>query len=139
MGIRVVISGSNDEIILENDRILDANFISDTVDESTARATEINVGLELIGKVTNEKDDMTKKLCLWSLVPSELEDAYRKLSLEVILAGTVVRKINLPNAFIVDYKESFSVKNGSGVFTLILKQKKEKISAITIEGGYNAS
>lgn len=139
MGIRVVISGSNDEIILENDRILDANFISDTVDESTARATEINVGLELIGKVTNEKDDMTKKLCLWSLVPSELEDAYRKLSLEVILAGTVVRKINLPNAFIVDYKESFSVKNGSGVFTLILKQKKEKISSITIEGGYNAS
>lgn len=139
MGIRVVISGSNDEIILENDRILDANFISDTVDESTARATEINVGLELIGKVTNEKDDMTKKLCLWSLVPSELEDAYRKLSLEVILEGTVVRKINLPNAFIVDYKESFSVKNGSGVFTLILKQKKEKISAITIEGGYNAS
>lgn len=139
MGIRVVISGNNDEIILENDRILDAKFISDTVNESTARATEINVGVELVGKVTNEKDDMTKKLCLWSLVPSELEDAYRKLSLEVILAGTVVRKMVLPNAFIVDYEESFSVKNGSGIFTLILKQKKEKINSVTIEGGYNAS
>lgn len=139
MGVKVVIKGSNDEILIEKDRILEVKFLSDTANDSTARATEINVGLELKGKVTNEKDDITKKLCLWSLVPSESEQAYRNLSLEIVLAGTMVRKIVLPNTFVVDYTENFSIKDGAGTFSMILRQKKEKISDVLVEGGYNAS
>lgn len=139
MGFKVSIKGNNDEILLEQDRLLEVKFLSDTANDSTARATEINVGLSISGKITNEKDDVTKKLCLWSLIPSESDDAYRNLTLDVILAGTVIRKLTLPNSFVIDYEESFNVKNGSGIFNMILKQKKEKISAISVEGGYNAN
>lgn len=139
MGFKVVIKGSKDEIVLGKDRVLDVKYISDTPNDSNARATDLSVGLEISGKITNEKDDMTKKLCLWSLVPSENQDAYRNLTFEIISAGTVIRKINLPNTFIVDYTESFNVKNGTGIFTMMLKQKKEKLGEITIEGGYDAN
>lgn len=71
MGFKVVIKGSKDEIVLEKDRVLDVKYISDTPNDSNARATDLSVGLEISGKITNEKDDVTKKLCLWSLVPSE--------------------------------------------------------------------
>lgn len=139
MGFKVVIKGNNDEIVLEKDRVLDIRYISDTPNDSNARATDLNVSLEISGKVTNEKDDMTKKLCSWSLVPSESQDAYKDLTFEVVSAGTVIRKVNLPNIFIVDYEESFNVKNGTGVFRILLRQKKEKISSIAVEGGYSAN
>ena len=121
MGFKVVIKGNNDEIVLEKDRVLDVRYISDTPNDSNARATDLNVSLEISGKVTNEKDDMTKKLCSWSLVPSESQDAYKDLTFEV------------------DYEESFNVKNGTGVFRILLRQKKEKISSIAVEGGYSAN
>lgn len=74
----------------------------------------------------------------WSLVPAESSDAYRELSLEVISGSVVVRKIDLPNAFILDYTEDYNDKGGVGEFKAIFKQKKEKIETVTIEGGYAA-
>lgn len=138
MGFRLKIKGSNEEILLEKESIISVKYVSDTPDNSGARATDVNVGLEIMGKVTSEKDDITKKLCVWSLVSSEVEDAYRNVELEVISAGNVIRKYMLPNSFIIDYNENYDVKNGTGTFNLVLKQKKEKISSIVIEGGYSA-
>lgn len=139
MGFRISIKGLNDNIILEKDNILSVKFISDTPNESNARATDLSIGLEINGKITNEKKDDTKKLALWSLVPAEVQDCYRNCTLETIIAGSVIRKINLSTAFIVDYNENFDTKNGTGLFSLILKQKKEKISEVVIEGGYSAT
>lgn len=139
MGFRVTIKGSNDNIVLEKDNILSVKFISDTPNESNARATDLSIGLEISGKITNEKSDDTKKLALWSLVPAEIQDCYRNCILETIIAGSIIRKISLSTAFIVDYSESFDTKNGTGIFNLILKQKKEKIAEVVIEGGYSAT
>ncbi|VWL84902.1 membrane-associated protease 1 [Oceanivirga miroungae] len=138
MGMRLVIKGQNDEIILEKDNISSVKYLSDTPNDSNARATELQVSVEVIGKIISQTDDITKKLSLWSLIPAESQDAYRELTLEVISAGIVQRKIVMPNSFLIDYSEDFNSLSGTGSFRLLAKQKKEKISEIKIEGGYDA-
>ena len=137
MGFKLLVKGVKDEILLEKDRILSVKYISNTSNDSNARSTDLSVGLEIVGKITNEKDDITKKLTLWSLVPAEIEDAYREISLEIISAGTMIRKIILPNSFVIDYAEAFDIKNGTGTCNLIVKQKNETLENIAIEGAYN--
>lgn len=140
MGFRLSLKGLNEEILLEKENIVDVKFSSDTSDESNARSTDINLGLEIEGKVItpigSEMEDDTRKLLKWSLVNSEDQDAYRNLNLEIISAGKVVRKINMPNTFVVDYIEKYNDKSGNGTFLLKVKQKKEKIKDVTVEGGY---
>lgn len=48
------------------------------------------------------------------------------------------RKYCFPNAFVVDYKEDYGDEEEIGTFTLVIKQKKDKISTISVEGGYSA-
>lgn len=81
---------------------------------------------------------VTCKEAKWSLVPSESSDAYRQASLEIISAGQMVRKIDMTNVFVVDYIEEYGNQAGTGTFTLKIKQKKEKVKEVAIEGGYAA-
>ena len=48
------------------------------------------------------------------------------------------RKYTFPNAFVVDYQEHFGDVEGTGTFTLMLKQKKDKLNNVAVEGGYPA-
>ena len=59
------------------------------------------------------------------MLPAEVADAYRHATLEVISAGQMVRKFEMPNAFVVDYVETFGNQEGTGTFLLKIKQKKE--------------
>lgn len=142
MGFNLKIKGKNEEITLGMDNITTVKYISDTPDDSNARASDLGVVLEVNGKiitpVNGEEADDTKKVAKWSLIPAESSDAYRELTLEVISGSVVVRKIDLPNAFILDYTEDYNDKGGVGEFKAIFKQKKEKIETVTIEGGYAA-
>lgn len=58
------------------------------------------------------------------------------MTLEVIAADQVIRKIYFPNAFVVDYTESFGDTEGVGTFSIFIKQKKDKTEFAKIEGGY---
>ncbi|MGL5202130.1 MAG: membrane-associated protease 1 [Cetobacterium sp.] len=143
MGFRLKIKGKNEEINLGMDNITTVKYKSDTPDDSDARATDVGVILEIEGKiitpVNGEEADDTKKFAIWSLVSAESADAYREVSLEVISGDVVVRKIDMPNSFIVDYEEDYNDKGGVGEFKAVLKQKKEKTEDAKIEGGYEAS
>lgn len=77
------------------------------------------------------------RLGLWALVPAENSDCYRKVTVEVIAASQVVRKYSYPNAFVVDYKEDYGDVEGIGTFKLIMKQKKDKMAQVSVEGGYS--
>ena len=59
---------------------------------------------------------------------------YRRMA-----AGVMERKYYFPNAFVIDYKEEFGNEEGTGSFTLVIKQKKDKLDKITVEGGYSAT
>ena len=130
MGFNLKIKGKNEEITLGMDNITTVKYISDTPDDSNARASDLGVILEVNGKiitpVNGEEADDTKKMAKWSLIPAESSDAYRELTLEVISGSVVVRKIDLPNAFILDYTEDYNDKGGVGEFKAVFKQKKNR-------------
>ena len=142
MGFRLTVKGQNEEILLDKESILDVKYMSETPDDSNARATDLGVILEIKGKIlaaaNGDSEDDTRKVAQWSLVPSESSDAYRQASLEVISAGQMVRKIDMTNVFVVDYIEEYGSQAGTGTFSLKIKQKKEKVIEVAIEGGYAA-
>ena len=142
MGFRLTVKGQNEEILLDKESILDVKYMSETPDDSNAGATDLGVILEIKGKIlaaaNGDTEDDTRKVAQWSLVPSESSDAYRQASLEVISAGQMVRKIDMTNVFVVDYIEEYGSQAGTGTFSLKIKQKKEKVIEVAIEGGYAA-
>lgn len=139
MGFRLKVEGA-ETIELGIDSIISVNYETDTPDDSNARSTDVGSILTVEGKILTATDgdnaDDTLKLGLWSLVSAERADCYRKVSLEVIAADQVVRKLNLPNAFVVGYTENYADASGIGTFTIKMKQKRDKNDLVKIEGGY---
>lgn len=141
MGFRFKVEGP-ETIELSLESIQTVKFKTDTPIDSNARSKDLGSTIEITGKILTAVDgdpfDSTRQLGLWSLVPAEKADCYRKATLEVIAADQVVRKFYYPNAFVVDYKEKYGDTEGVGTFKLVIKQKKDKIANTTVEGGYGA-
>lgn len=139
MGFKLKVEGA-ETIELGIQNILTVEFKTDTPNDSNARSTDLGTTLVVKGKILTPVDgeaaDSTIKLAQWSLVPAEKADCYRKVSVDVISASQVVRQINLPNAFVVDYVEDYGDEEGVGTFSLYLKQKKDKTAAVKFEGGF---
>ena len=110
--------------------------------DSNARTKDVGSTLEISGKILTAVDgdpfDSTRNMALWSMVPAENAICYRKVTIEIITAGLVERKYYFPNAFVVNYKEKYGNIDGVGTFELCVKQKKDKLVGVTIDGGYPA-
>lgn len=143
MGFIVKIESSSETIDLNLQSVETVEFTTDTPKDSNARSTDLGATLKITGKILTAVDgdpaDSTVKLSLWSMVPVEKADCYRKVTVDVISAGQVVRQILMPNAFVVDYEETYGDTEGVGTFSLIMKQKKDKLSGIVLNGGYPAA
>lgn len=117
-------------------------FSTDIPLDSNARTKDVGTTLTIMGKILSAVDgdpaDSTRQMALWSVVPAEKADCYRKVTIELTAAGVIERKYYFPNAFVIDYKEEYGDTAGTGTFTLKLKQKKDKFAAVTVEGGYPA-
>ena len=126
---------------METTIITDVKFRTDIPADSNARSTDMGSTVVITGKILTAVDgdpfDGTRQLGVWALVPAEKSDCYRKVSVEVIAASQVVRKYTYPNAFVVDYQEEYGDVEGVGKFTLKIKQKKDKMSQVAVEGGYS--
>ena len=142
MGLRLKIEGS-ESVNLPETSIERVKFGADIPHDSNARSTDMGSTVTITGKILTAVDgdpfDNTRQLGLWALVPAEKSDCYRKVSIEVIAASQVVRKYTYPNAFVVDYREDYGDVEGVGSFTLIIKQKKDKMAQVAVEGGYSVS
>lgn len=140
MGFKIKVEGPS-TIDLGTISVTGVKFKTDIPHDSNARSTDLGSTVEISGKILTAVDgdpfDATRQLGLWSLVPAEKADCYRKVTIEVIAASQVVRKYTYPNAFVVDYKENYGDLEGVGTFQLIIKQKKDKMSQIAVEGGYS--
>ena len=139
MGFKLKVEGPS-AIELGTTSIISVKFGADIPHDSNARSTDLGSTIEITGKILTALDgeafDSTKQLGLWSLVPAENADCYRNVLIEVVNASQIVRQITLPNAFVIDYKEDFSDEAGTGVFTLLIKQKKDKMATLKFEGGF---
>lgn len=142
MGFTLKVEG-NSTIDLGATSVTGVKVRMDIPQDSNARSTDLGSTLTVTGKILTAVDgdpfDGTRQLGLWALVPAENADCYRKVTVEVIAASQVVRKYTYPNAFVVDYKENYGDEEGVGTFTLVLKQKKDKMDKILVEGGYSTT
>ena len=139
MGFRLEIDGSG-PVKLSERCIKNVEFRSEIPEDSNARATDNGASLKIWGKMLyklgGEGNDGTLGLSKWSVVPSEKADCYRSVAVEVVSAGQVVRKYEVPNAFVMEYSEEMDDETGVGTFYLHVKQKKDENDKVKIEGGY---
>lgn len=140
MGLRMKITGS-ENVELRETSITNVVFGADIPHDSNARSTDLGSTVLIEGKILaavgGEAADDTSKLARWSLVPAENSDCYRNVQIDVVNASQVVRQITVPNAFVVDYREDFTDETGTGVFKLLIKQKKDKMASLKFEGGFS--
>lgn len=140
MGLRLNIEGS-ESIKLSETSITRVEFGADIPHDSNARSTDLGSTTLIEGKilapVNGEEADDTSKIAKWSLVPAENSDCYRNVQIEVVSASQIVRQLTIPNAFVVGYEENFSDETGTGMFQLLIKQKKDKMSSLKFEGGFS--
>lgn len=115
-------------------------FTTDIPLDSNARTKDVGTTMIIKGKILAAVDgdpfDSTRQLAMWSAVPAEQANCYRNVTVENIRGGIIERNYNFPNAFVVDYVENFGDVEGVGEFTLTMRQKKDKIEKVTIQGGY---
>ena len=140
MGVRLSIEGS-ESVRLGETSITGIRFGADIPHDSNARSTDLGSTVLIEGKilaaVNGEAADDTSKLAKWSLIAAEKAVCYRKVQIEVVSASQIVRQIIIPNAFVVGYEEDFTDDTGAGMFRLLIKQKKDKMSALKFEGGFS--
>ena len=126
MGFRVKIEGA-ETIDLSIESVETVKYATDTPQDTNARSKDVGSTMVIRGKILTAVDgdpfDSTRKMGTWSLVPAEKADCYRKVTVEVISADQVIRKITYPNGFVVDYKETFGDTEGVGTFELVVRQK----------------
>ena len=139
MGLRLKIEG-NESIQLNETIVTGVKYGADIPKDSNARSTDLGSTVLISGRILTPVDgeaaDDTSKLARWSLVPAENLDCYRNVQVDVVNASQIVRQIVIPNAFVVGYEEDFTDETGAGVFTLLIKQKKDKMAGLAFEGGF---
>lgn len=142
MSYKVTVDGM-ESFEIAKECVRSVKFTTDIPLDSNARTKDVGSTLVITGRILTAVDgdpfDSTRKLALWSAVAAEKADCYRKVTVEHIAAGIMERKYCFPNAFVIDYHEKFGDEEGTGTFTLTIKQKKDKLSNITVEGGYPAA
>lgn len=142
MSYRVKVDGT-DSFEIETECVEGVDFTLGGQLDSNAKTKDVGSTLVITGRILTAVDgdpfDSTRKLALWSAVPAEKADSYRKVTVEHVTAGIMVRKYYFPNAFVIEYYEKYDVAKGTGIFTLTIKQKKDKIANLKVEGGYPAA
>ena len=115
-----------------SEEIIDVSFSSKIPEDSFARSSDIEAELVIHGKVSFDADKLFMRDAAKSmaLVKPESADAYKKVTVEYQHA-TAPRKYEFSHAFVVSYQEEFTKTDGD--FTLVLKQKKDRIDGVVIE------
>jgi len=142
MGFRVKITGGND-VSFDETIITGVNFVSETPDNSNARSTDLSVTIKITGRINFSLGaavtDSTVELANWALMPSDKADCYRKVEVQIVSGGQIVRQYTYPNAFVMDYVEDLNDEEGVGTFIMLLKQKKDLTSKLELKGNFEAS
>lgn len=139
----LLFSTAEPEIKMEAESTKQVIFKVEIPPDSRARTKDVGVTLIVKGKIlpdtasAGNAADSTAKLLEWSNLPAEKKEAYRSITVSVTSGGITTRQYELPNAFIVDYYETFNNAEGVGEFTLIAKQMKNKLADVKVTGGFS--
>ncbi len=114
--------------------------------DSSAKTKDVGMTIILTGKILSNAAergtaaDATGQLAAWATVWSDMAAAYAKLTIEAKAAGKIVRKYEFSDVFAVDYFENYDNQQGAGQYTLVMNQRKNKLTAtdVKITGGFDA-
>lgn len=122
---------------IELQEIKTVQFEYDSPDDVREKASTSNMTLIVTGAISDETDEATLELINdWVKLEGQEKGAYCKVSLMVIgTAGRCVREYIFPQAFAVDYSEEFTDSEG-GIFTIKIRQRREKLANAQFVGGY---
>ena len=137
MSFLVKVEG-NESFEIVNESVRSVKVTTDIPLDSNARTKDVGATMIITGKILADVTDSTRKLALWSVVPAERADCYRKVAVEHVAGSVMERKYTFPNAFVLSYQEEFGDIAGTGTFTLVLRQKKDKFASVAVEGNYSA-
>lgn len=142
MGFRVKITGGKD-VSFDEGIITSVNFVSETPENTNARSTDLGVVLQIQGRLNfslgAEIEDSTVELASWALMPSDQANCYRKVEVQIVNGGQIVRQYTYPNAFVMNYWEDLNDEEGVGTWSLLLKQKKDLTAKVELKGNFEAS
>jgi len=142
MAFHVKVNGV-DSFEFTKEVVTGVEYCIDTPGDSNARSKDMKGTAVITGKILTGLDgavvDQSIKASQWSLVTADKADAYRAFSVDVIAAGQVVRQVIFPSAFCVDYQEDLDDETGAGSFRMFVRQKKDKLAEIQINGGFAAA
>ena len=132
MPIKVTIAGG-----IKLKQCLDAVYFKvDTSDDSDARATDIGNTIQIIGRIDVDFEP-TVGLYSWSLIKPDSTnkaEVYKQVEVDItsVKDNILIRKVVFPEAFVVDYSESYSNETGVGTFKICLKQKKDNNEGVEV-------
>lgn len=112
---------------------------TDIPKNTDGRPVDTAATLVIKGKIRSAGDggitDATVQAAQWA---NNMDDsrAYQLTTATATAAGQVLRRNTYPQAFVVGYSEEFDVENGVGSFELKVRQKKDLLEGIKVEGGF---
>ena len=134
MPIKVTIAGG-----IELKQCLDSVYFKvDTADDSDARTTDIGNTIQITGRIDVDFEP-TVGLYSWSLIKPDSTnkaEVYKQVEVDItsVKDDILIRKVVFPEAFVVDYSESYSKDTGVGTFKICLKQKKDNNEGVEVSG-----
>ncbi len=131
-GFEVEITQTEGEPInLDEKSIKTVEFKIDTVEEDVKDRSENVINkVVIIGNITPENREETRKLALWSL-DKKREKVYREMSITLATGGETLRTYRMDKAFCIDYIETFGIK-GENTFELVAAQRKDNLGSIKV-------
>jgi hypothetical protein len=136
---KMIVAGA-DTFEVTRTSIISVGFSTDIPMDSDARTADVGSTLTIKGRILTALDgdpfDSTRQMALWSTIPASNMACYRHVTIQNVRGSIVERKYVFPNAFVVDYIEEFGDTEGVGTFTLKIKQKKDRLEYVVVEGGY---
>lgn len=133
------VTGKGKTIELNEQHIIDMEYVVETPDDSNARSTDVTYKLIVTGRIIPEIGGASREkvvdLDIWSRVQHGV-DLYRDVEAGYTAEGYTVRKYHFNKGFVQDYREDFSDQNGTGKFYIEFCQKKDHNKDVTVEGGF---
>jgi len=118
------------------------NFRNTSSDDSNARARDTYQTITVTGRIRSDAGeavrDETINAAKWSLEPAVSQKAYQKITASAVAAGQTTRNYEFSQGFVVSYSEKFTNDSGVGVFSMVVRQKKDQLDQVQVSGGFAA-
>lgn len=138
MGFSLTVEGSN-VLTYGKDIIQSVQTGLSSPGNSRAKAANAYATMWITGKLhadgSGSLNSETIELFRWAQLPPAEEDVYRSVTAEIAMSSACFRKITFDKAFVVDYSERYSASAGVGEFSIVIRQKADKVDDVLVEGG----